>query len=214
MRNHKLAKNLGLLLINLVPLYGVISLGWDALAIILLYVAETILVGLIHVVKMTALYLMNHKNPEALAVVRPANSSTGWWVIPFFMFHFFFFVLIQMLVFNGFTKGPGLFESIGKLFIGNYKYALITIFITKLTLMMNELLTDMEISKKLPIDVMFEPYPRIFVQQFMVVLGGWMSIVNPNIMGYLIVLIIMKTGLDILLANISFESLKKYSVEG
>jgi O-antigen ligase len=75
MNKYFTSKNLALLLINLVPLYGVLFLGWQAMIIIVFYVAETLIVGTLHVFKMAVLYIMNHNNPKALAVDRSANSG-------------------------------------------------------------------------------------------------------------------------------------------
>ena len=213
MKKYLTSKNLALLLINIVPLYGVLFLGWQAIIIILFYVAETIMVGVIHVFKMTALYIMNHNNPKALAVDRSANSGvSGLGLIPFFIFHFGFFVFIQMMVFGGFTD-QNLIKSFGMLFTGNYKYAMAIIFITKLTLLVSELFWDPEVETKLPDDVFFEPYLRIFVQQFMVILGGWLTIFNKSVMGYLIILILCKTTLDLFIANIGKERFDKMLVQ-
>lgn len=213
MKKFLTSKNLALILINLVPLYGVLFLGWQAIVIILFYVAETIMVGVLHVFKMTALYIMNHKNPLALAVDRSGNSGvSGLGLIPFFIFHFGFFVFIQMMVFGGFTD-KNLLQSFYQLFTGNYKYALAIIFITKLTLLISDLFWDTEVETKLPDDVFFEPYPRIFVQQFMVILGGWFAIFSKGILGYLIILIACKTFLDLAIANISKEKLNKMLVK-
>ena len=111
MNKYITSKNLALLLINLVPLYGVLFLEWQAMIIIVFYVAETILVGILHVFKMAALYIMNHRNPMALAVERTNTGVKGLGLIPFFIFHFGFFVFIQMMVFGGFT-GANIFESL------------------------------------------------------------------------------------------------------
>ena len=209
MKKYLTSKNLSLLLINLIHLYGVLFLGWQAMIIILFYVAETIMVGGIHVLKMAALYIMNRNNPAALAVDRSRNSGvSGLGLIPFFIFHFGFFVFVQMMVFGGFTN-QSLLKSFTQLFTGDYKYALAAIFITKLTVLISDLFWNPETETKLPDDVFFEPYPRIFVQQFMVILGGWFTIFSKGVMGYLIILIACKTFLDLVLANISKEKWKK-----
>jgi hypothetical protein len=88
MKKYITSKNLALLLINLVPLYGVLFLDWQAIIIILFYVAETILVGILHVFKMVALYIMNHNNPAALAVVRTNTGVKGLGLIPFSFWFF------------------------------------------------------------------------------------------------------------------------------
>lgn len=213
MNKYLTSKNLALLLINLVPLYGVLFLDWQAMIIIVFYVAETLIVGILHVFKMLALYIMNRNNPAALAVVRTNTGVKGFGLIPFFIFHFGFFVFVQMMVFGGFTGG-GLFQSFGLLFTGNYKYALAILFITKLTMLISKLFWDPEVETKLPDDVFFEPYPRIFVQQFMVILGGWFTMFSKSVIGYLIVLVACKTVLDLILANVSKNWLKNMADSG
>jgi len=194
--------NLGLILINLIPFYGAIFLGWKPITIIMLYVVETILAGIMHVLKMSALYYMNHNNPAALAVKRNNSGVSGLGLIPFFIFHFGFFVFVQMMVFGGFSN-TSFFTIVQELFTGNYKFVLATYFITNLTIVISELLWDPEIDKKLPDDIFLEPYPRIIIQQFMVILGGWISIFDAkNMLGYLIVLILLKTFFDLMLVNV------------
>ncbi len=213
MNKYFTSKNLALLLINLVPLYGVLFIGWQAMIIIVFYVAETLIVGTLHVFKMAVLYIMNHNNPKALAVDRSANSGvSGLGLIPFFIFHFGFFVFIQMMVFGGFTD-KNLIQSFGLLFTGNYKYALAVIFITKLTMLISELFWDPEVETKLPDDVFFKPYPRIFVQQFMVILGGGFAMFSKSVMGYLVVLVLCKTILDLAISNIGKERFEKMLVQ-
>ena len=166
--------------------------------------AETIMVGIVHVCKLLALYIMNHNNPVALAAKRNNKGVKGLGLIPFFIFHFGFFVCVQMMVFGGFTN-QNLFQSFGQLFTGDYKIALIALLFTKLTLLITELFWDSSVEFKLPEDVFFEPYPRIFVQQFMVILGGWFTLFSKGVIGYLIILIICKTMLDLTIANLKKE---------
>ena len=207
MKKYFTSKNLALLLINFIPLFGVFFYGWQAISIILFYVAETILVGIIHVIKMSALYIMNSKREEALSVVRTNSGVKGLGLIPFFIFHFGFFVFVQMMIFGGFTH-QNLLKTFPLLFTGNYKYALSVIFITKISVLISELFWDPESEKKLPDDVFFEPYPRIFVQQFMVILGGWFAIIGNSLIGYLVILVLCKTVLDLGLANLDFSKFK------
>ncbi|NUM32298.1 MAG: hypothetical protein HUU47_08240 [Bacteroidetes bacterium] len=208
MKKYISSKNFTLILINLIPLFGVFYWGWYAYSIILFYVAETLLVGFIHVIKMTALYFMNSKRQSALSVSRNNSGVRGAGLIPFFIFHFGFFVFVQMMVFGGFTN-QNLLKVFPVLFTDTYKYALSAIFLTKITVLIAELFWDPDSDKKLPDDVFFEPYPRIIVQQFMVILGSWFSIIGNSIIGYLIILIVCKTVLDIGFANFDFTKFKK-----
>lgn len=209
MKKYLSSKNLALLLINLVPLFGVLFLDWNAMIIIIFYVAETIMVGIIHVIKMIALYIINHKNPKALSVDRSGNTGLkGLGLIPFFIFHFGFFIFVQMMVFGGFTK-QNILKVLPNLFSENYKYALGVIFIAQIANLISDLFWDIDSDKKLPDDVFFEPYPRIVVQQFMVILGAWFTIIGNSMIGYLIVLVLCKTVLDLGFVNYNWSNFKK-----
>jgi hypothetical protein len=213
MRSYLSLKNLGLLLINFIPLFGVFIWAWDAMGIITFYVIETIMVGLIHLIKMTILYAMNHNNPQALAIERHNSGVSGLGLIPFFMVHFGFFIFVQIMVFNGFTN-QSFWQSLPIWWSGPYKYALAALFLTKFTWLMADIIWNPAIKTKLPDDVFFEPYPRIFIQQFMVILGGWATLFGKGLWGYLLILILCKTTLDLLIANLSKDRLsvllKKY----
>ena len=199
MRKYLNRKNISQFFYNLIPIFGVIYWGWQPIMIIMLYVAETVLIGLLHVVYMLALYFINHKNPEAVNLKRQNEGIKGGCLIPFFTFHFGFFVVIQMVVFFGFNSGQASpLELVKTLITGTYKYALLTLFVIKITDMITEFLWDPAVHLKLPDDVFFQPYGRIFVQQFMVILGGWFVLIrDKQFMGYLIILVIAKTFFDI-----------------
>jgi len=157
---------------------------------------------------------MNRKNPMAYKVERENNNLTGIGVVIFFIVHYGFFIFVQMMVFNGFTREAGFFESMKMLFTGDYKFALLAIFITKMSAISAEFLWDPKIHLKLPEDVFFEPYPRIIVQQFMVILGGWLSVFGGKVTGYLIVLIIAKLIADLFMSKPGNELIKQWQKEG
>ena len=166
-----------LILVNLIPLYCVWFEGWNASQVFLVYCLETVIIGLINVLKMACVVLFVKKmdvweNGGATSMV------SGWFFIFFFIIHYGFFVFIQTQIFfsvselipghaflGGYSKIPALLGNNGKLMLlifiayysvqtffeffmtGNYK-----------TISMGRL--------------MFEPYIRIFVQQFVVILGS------------------------------------------
>lgn len=209
MRKYLNRKNISLFFYNLLPIFGVIYWGWKPILIIMLYVTETLLIGILHVLYMMALFFMNRNNPEAVNLKRENEGVKGGCLIPFFIFHFGFFVVVQMVVFFGFNPGKeGPAELLQTMITGTYKYALITLFVIKITEMISEFLWDPTVHLKLPDDVMFQPYGRIFVQQFMVILGGWFVMIgDKNFMGYLIILVIAKSFFDIYFANLNRKML-------
>lgn len=207
-------KYLPTLVVNLIPLYGVVFLGWSPLIIILLYVSETILVGIIHMLRMTVLHYSNRHRPEALAVKRHDSGIKGMGLVLFFMVHYGFFIFVQMMVFTGFVKGQGFLQAVQVLFTGDYKYALMIIFFTNLSAWLYEFLWDPAVHLKLPEDVFMDPYPRILVQQFMVILGGWVSVFGGKMTGYLVVLILAKLFAEILFIPGNISVLKNWKSSG
>jgi hypothetical protein len=61
---------------NLVPLFGVVFLGWDAAAIVLLYWIENLIIGFINTLRMIL-----------VKVESPAKQFQKLFMIPFFCVH-------------------------------------------------------------------------------------------------------------------------------
>ncbi|MEI7964730.1 MAG: DUF6498-containing protein [Chitinophagaceae bacterium] len=168
--------DLFLILVNLVPLYGVWFEGWDPSRVFVVYCLETVIVGIMNVLKMAAVTLL--VNPKGEWNNNGShNMLTGWFFIFFFIIHYGFFVLIQTQIFFSFSKMdifgpffsvytqiPALLGDEGKLLIGIFfvYYSLDTLF--------NFFLTG-EYKKITLMELMFQPYKRIIVQQ-LIVIGG------------------------------------------
>lgn len=165
-----------LILVNLIPLYGVWFEGWDAKEIFIVYCLETVIIGAVNVIKMACITIFVRKKD-----VWDSNSNTmqsGWFFIFFFIVHYGFFVFIQTQIFFGvsrlipdgsmimnYAKIPELLGHNGKLmlliFIAYYTAQSIFSFFSSGTY------KTISLGRQ-----MFEPYMRIFVQQFVVILGS------------------------------------------
>jgi len=166
-----------LIVINLVPLYGVWFEGWDAKQIFLVYCLETVIVGLINVIKMACVTILIKKRD----VWENGGSTTmqsGWFFIFFFIIHYGFFVFIQTQIFFGVTSmipdGSMLmrYSRIPEL-LGPHGRLLILIFIAYYTVQNLYTFFDSGTYKTISMGrLMFEPYVRIFVQQIVVILGS------------------------------------------
>ncbi len=168
-----------IIIANLVPLFGVWFGGWDPRQMFLIYCFETIIIGGYNVVKMIIVSLL--PNTQKLQTKSRASAiAASLFLILFFIVHYGFFVFIQTSIFAG-VSGlttinyfsplsfiPGLFDLITKdtklvlyCFILMYGLKMVTDF----------LLTGTYKNTSLTI-LMFQPYLRIFVQQFVVILGS------------------------------------------
>jgi hypothetical protein len=166
-----------LILINLVPLYGVWFLGWDAKHIFIVYAMETVIVGLFNIIKMAivTLFVKEKHNWQ-----RGENNSqqSGWFFIFFFIIHYGFFVFIQTQLFFksakfgaddtwlfNYAKIPSILGNDGKivLLIFTVYYAMQNFY---------HFFAADNYKKISMMRLMFEPYLRIFTQQIIVILGG------------------------------------------
>jgi hypothetical protein len=164
---------------NLIPLYGVWFEGWDPKQMFLVYCLETIIIGGFNILKMIIVTLDRKKDVwessgGAKMMVR------GWFFILFFIVHYGFFVFVQTSIFAGVSglnpdQSFGPFTFLGKIysyldldarmvlyiFIAMYGFRVMSDFI------MNGRYRQTSLGL-----LMFQPYLRIFVQQFVVILGS------------------------------------------
>ena len=166
-----------LIVVNLIPLYGVWFEGWDAKQIFLVYCMETVIVGLINVIKMACVTIFVKKRD----VWENGGSTTmqsGWLFIFFFIIHYGLFVFVQTQIFFGVTgmlSGRSLFNGYAKIpeLLGPNGRLLLLIFVAYYTAQNLFSFFNSGTYKTISMGrLMFEPYLRIFVQQFVVLLGS------------------------------------------
>ena len=166
-----------LIIVNLIPLYCVWFEGWNASEVFLVYCLETVIIGVVNVLKMACVTIFVKKTD----VWQNGSSSTmlsGWFFIFFFIVHYGFFVFVQTQIFfsvSGLLPNGSLFTSYAKIpaLLGNNGKLMLLIFVAYYTL---QSFFDFFMSgnyKTISMGrLMFEPYVRIFVQQFVVILGS------------------------------------------
>lgn len=166
-----------LIFVNLIPLYGVWFEDWSASQVFLVYCLETVIIGVINVVKMACVTIFV-RSKDVWENGGTTSMQSGWFFIFFFIAHYGFFVLVQTQIFFGvsgigddasffgkYARVPALLGDNGKL--------LLLIFITYYTLQnifgffVNGAYKTISLGR-----LMFEPYMRIFVQQVVVILGS------------------------------------------
>jgi len=166
-----------LILVNLVPLYGVWFDGWDARMVFLVYCLETIIIGIMTVLKMAGLTLFV-KSAEHWKINGKSTRLIGWFLIIFFILHYGIFVFVQTQLFfgvSGMMKGTSLISGYAQIpaLLGNEGKILLAIFICYYTL---EMLFSFFLSGNYKtvsmVRLMFQPYGRIFIQQLVVILGS------------------------------------------
>ena len=166
-----------LILINLVPLYGVWFDGWNAAQVFLVYCLETVIIGVINVLKMACVTIFV-KSKDVWENGGSTTMQSGWFFIFFFIIHYGFFVFVQTQVFfgvSGIANNASLFGKYAQIpaLLGDNGKLMLLIFITYYTLqnVFGFFVTGNYKTISLG-RLMFEPYMRIFVQQFVVILGS------------------------------------------
>jgi len=166
-----------LILVNLIPLYCVWFEGWNASQVFLVYCLETVIVGVINVLKMACVTLLVKKT-DVWENGGSITQQSGWFFIFFFIVHYGFFVFVQTQIFfsvSGLIPDGSLLASYSKIpgLLGNNGKLMLLIFIAYYTL---QNLFDFFLSgnyKTISMGrLMFEPYIRIFVQQLVVIVGS------------------------------------------
>jgi len=197
-----------LILVNLVPLWGVWFKGWNAREVFLVYCMESIIAGIYNIIMMWMTTLVKKKDEWSNGGA--STMVSGYFFILFFLVHYGFFIFIQISIFlqvagiGNFTFGLSSFfqfvthvtdylspatQQLLLLFIGSYGLVIVKDFV----------LTGAYKTASLGA-LLFAPYARIFVQQFCVIMGAFLLDFNlGNIFIFFFVII-----------KIFFESLLNY----
>ena len=99
-----------IIVFNLIPLYGVLILKWDARLLILTYFWETIIAVLFHAVRLWYVHLRWGSLPETkerskLLAKESGSTPMNPFFVPLFMLVLFgFFCFVQMIIMGGFAE--------------------------------------------------------------------------------------------------------------
>lgn len=172
------------------------------MTILFAYFLETIIIGVFNAIKMFCSIQF--------------GKSKGYGLILFFLFHYGFFVAIQSIfAFSLFgiegasiIKEPfNLLENYTNiLHLEDIKYALPAIVFTHLGKFLSDFLKNEKYIKFTADEIMFKPYIRIFIQQFVVILAFFFVVFSEA--GYIaaILLILFRLFVDLTLESIKENS--------
>ncbi len=181
----------------------------DAFAIVIAYFFETIVIGLIHVVK---LYLtVRYGRPSS----PQSKGMDGYGIIPFFMVHYGLFVGVQSIFVITFFA-PSMFEDVSPSnIVENYGDTLLTsgmlvvlasIIFTNLAYFYTNFLNPKRYEAYAPDEIFMKPYLRIFIQQFVVILAGFFFIILDAGMAAALFLVLIRTFVDLVIVGIRKDS--------
>lgn len=209
-----------LILANLIPLAGVLMFDWRVLDILLLYWAESVIIGIINVLRMTVSRsdkllrgLPGHeKRADALQKV-PGTAKTAlkFFIIPFFIVHYGAFCYGHIMgVVSLFGDGsfPGGIPDVVRLFkLPEYWIAIASIFISHMYSFFANFIGSGEYQTVGAMALMHRPYGRIVAMHIAIIAGGalvaWLGTPLPM----LLVLIAIKMVIDVRLHEREREKL-------
>lgn len=186
-RKRPLTSTLTLVAANMLPLLGVLYGGWTLSDVLVLFWAESAVIGFYTLLK--------------IAVV------AKWWAIfpglfftghfgGFMAIHFLFLYEIFLRGFHATTPEPGALEAIMPLFT-ELRPALLALFVSHGVSFALNFIGQREYQGAKVQDVMRAPYPRIVVMQFTIILGGFVATVMSDPLPVLVLLIALKIMADL-----------------
>lgn len=181
---------LSLVISNLIPLFGVLFLGWNILTIMVLFWAENLIIGLFNVLKM--------------ATARGPGSVSKFFLMPFFAIHYGLFCLVHgMFVFalfggafghgrmpNGFFDAPN-FHPV------QLMVPLLALLVSHGISFSQNYIKNGEYRNAMPPLLMFQPYVRIALLHVTIIFGGFAVMLLGASWPALALLVLLKIGMDL-----------------
>ena len=183
-----------LVLANLVPLYGVLFLGWRVFPVILLYWFENVVIGAYNVLK--------------IILARPGDI--GRWVgkvfmVPFFVFHFGMFCFVHgIFVVVLFGEGtvasfdnPGVGMFAGALAAAGVTWAAVALVASHGFSFVYNYLWRGEYRQAELEKLMGQPYARVVVLHVVIIASGFLVMAFGAPVVGLFMLVLLKLGVDL-----------------
>jgi hypothetical protein len=175
---------------NAVPLLGVIFLHWTVFSILLLYWCENVVVGALNILRM--------------AVAEPRDigaNASKLFLIPFFTVHYGMFTFVHgMFVLALFgSGGPSMSASALLAAVRNagIGYGVLAIALSHGFSFVHNYLGSGEYQRTSPPALMAQPYTRVVVLHITILVGGFLAKAAGAPVAALVVLIALKTAIDL-----------------
>ena len=191
---------------NLLPVSGVIFFHWNAYFIIGAYFLESVVIGVVNVVKLYYSSRFSKSTDE--------YSGKGYFLILFFMLHYGFFVFVQITMLSGILSNsgsdfnyhsnhffPNFYDFFSACFQSGGKLLLLSLALTHLYDLIIRFIRSKRYLDVSPSKQMIEPYMRIFVQQFLVILGSVAILIFNSGLILVILLVLFTMIADIIIYN-------------
>lgn len=172
---------LGILLVNAIPLIGVLWFGWSVFEVLFLYWFENLAIGITHAVRMEI-------------STRTNRVLTGRSTTTFFMLHYGLFTLVHgVFVVTFFGVIAGGFSEVGQGFL----VPVLAVMAWQVVFLVLDTVRAQGFQGRTPDDLMFEPYPRVLALHITVLAGGWFVGEMGSPVWALAILVGFKTAFDL-----------------
>ena len=176
-----------LIIANLIPVAGMTFLGWNLSDVMVLYWAESAVIGFINLCKM-------------IVIGRWMTLLAG----PFFIGHFggfmaVHFLFIYMLFVKGAEGGTGAggdLENVAQLFIILWP-ALAALFLSHIFSFFKNFIGRKEYQGRTLNQQMMEPYSRIIFMHLVIIFGGGLTLILGELTPVLLIVIALKIYFDV-----------------
>lgn len=188
---------------NILPVLGVAFWGWSPVEAFVVYALETLIVGILTVLKMLVLTFYGvTQESQYESSIKP---MAGIFFILFFIVHYGMFAAIQTSLFAAVSRiqphGAGLlyfFFNWYKFLNSDVAYMLIAFVMSYAANNFVPFIASGEYKNGSLLKLMFQPYGRIFVQQLTVIVGSMFLTFHLGL-GFMIVFVAVKLYFDLFL---------------
>ena len=192
------ARLLLIVLLNLIPVGGVLWLGGDAGQILMLYWVENIIIGVMSLIR-----ILTARQPDTLA---PGSTQMGTIGVGcFFIVHYGLFTLVHgvftmMLAARIIDGGDGLWERV---FANpSFHWAVLGVMGLQVVILIREWWSSGLWRRSTPGMEMFRPYGRIVVLHVTVLAAAWWLSGTAAPMGAVLILCLMKAVVELALTAV------------
>jgi hypothetical protein len=206
-----------LILANLIPVAGVLLFDWNVLSILMLYWAESVVIGIINVLRMICCQNDNilqglplpggRSLPKEVSTAmsqgmsRVSVNGIKFFLVPFFTVHyggFCFGHLSLLLVFSSGGLAPlGVASSKLDPWEPSFLIAVAAIFFSHLLSFFTNYIGNDEYKRASLFVLMFRPYGRIITMQFAILFGAAFVMFFGSPLPMLLILIAAKIVIDL-----------------
>ena len=186
--------SIALLVANVIPLGGVLFAGWSAFEVVFVYWLENAIIGILNVVRMLGAPLKS-KHPLSSLILLPIKL----FVVGFFVIHYGGFmaghlVFIVALMIEEKELADFLLSISQNLWL---MISFVSLFLSHLVSHIKNFWIDGERHRSDTHSLMSQPYKRIVILHVALIFGGWVTMALGSPIGVLLILVILKTGVDL-----------------